>query len=62
MSQIREGSEESDEASKNEGDRDLEKKFELWWQTLLKGEAPYYSEYVKIKKMCRDAFLAGNEC
>lgn len=50
--------EESAEASKNKKCA-LEKEFESWWQALLQREAPYYSEYVKIKKLCRDAFLAG---
>lgn len=43
------------EGSKKKG----EAEFELWWLELLKTEPSYYKEYVKIKQLCRDAFLAG---
>lgn len=43
------------EGSKKKG----EVEFELWWRELLKTEPSYYKELVKIKRLCRDAFLAG---
>lgn len=42
--------------SKKKGE--VEKEFEAWWEKLIKRE-PHFAEYVKIKKACRDAFLAG---
>lgn len=39
----------------------VDKAFEAWWLILINRE-PNFSEYLKIKRICREAFLAGAIC
>lgn len=32
--------------------------FEAWWLRLIQRE-PHFAEYVKLKRVCSDAFVAG---
>lgn len=39
--------------------REAQKSFEQWWLELVNREGPHWAEYLKLKRLCWDAYKAG---